>query len=55
MGLVVVNMLDLWKPEEQDIITDTQWIKKKNKEIQERNMCVIDYNKAFDCINHVKQ
>ena len=41
--------------ETRDQITKICWIIKKASEFQENNyFCFIDYNKAFDCVDHNK-
>ena len=45
--------LDLEKAEEPntDQIANIHWIIEKWREFQ-KNICFIDYTKAFDCVNH---
>ena len=44
--------LDLEKPEEtRDQIANIHWIIEKAREFQ-KNICFIDYGKAFDCVDH---
>ena len=43
--------LDLEMAEESDQITNIHWIIKKAREFQ-KNICFIDYAKAFDCVDH---
>ena len=46
--------LDLEKPEEtRDQIANIHWIIEKAREFQ-KNICFIDYGKAFDCVDHNK-
>ena len=46
--------LDLVKAEEPEIkIGNIHWIIKKAREFQ-KNICFIDYAKAFDCVDHNK-
>ena len=45
--------LDLEKPEEPKIKLPTCWIIEKGREFQ-KNICFIDYAKAFDCVDHNK-
>ena len=46
--------LDLEKAEEQrDKIANIHWIIEKAREFQ-KNICFIDYAKAFDCVDHNK-
>ena len=37
----------------RDQIANLSWIFKKAKEVQ-KNICFIDYSKAFDCVDHNK-
>ena len=37
----------------RDQIADTHWIIKKAREFQ-KDICFIDYTKAFDCVDHNK-
>ena len=37
----------------RDQIANIRWIIKKAREF-EKNICFIDYAKAFDCVNHNK-
>ena len=37
----------------RDHIADTHWIIKKAREFQ-KDICFIDYTKAFDCVDHNK-
>ena len=39
------------KPDDQ--ISDIRWIIEKAREFQ-KNICFIDYAKAFDCVDHNK-
>ena len=42
------------KPEEtRDQIANIHWIIEKAREFQ-KNICFIDYGKAFDCVDHNK-
>ena len=45
--------LVLEKAEEPDQIANIHWITKKSREFQ-KNICFIDYAKAFDCVGHNK-
>ena len=45
--------LDLEKAEEPEIVTNLQWVIEKAREFQ-KNICFIDYAKAFDCVDHNK-
>ena len=38
----------------RDQIANTQWIIKKAREFQKKNIyfCFLDYAKAFDCVDH---
>ena len=45
--------LDLEKVEETDQIANIHWIIEKAREFQ-KNICFIDYAKAFDCVDHNK-
>ena len=46
--------LDLEKAEEpENQIADVRWIVEKPREFQ-KNICFIDYAKAFDCVDHKK-
>ena len=46
--------LDLEKAEETtDQIANIDWITEKAREFQ-KNICFIDYDKAFDCVDHNK-
>ena len=39
----------------RDQIANIQWILEKAKEFQENiHFCIVDYMKAFDCVNHNK-
>ena len=45
---------DLEKAEEpENQIADVRWIVEKPRELQ-KNICFIDYAKAFDCVDHKK-
>ena len=44
--------LDLQKAEEPEI-ANIHWITEKAREFQ-KNICFIDYAKAFDCVDHNK-
>ena len=47
--------LDLEKAEEQDQIASIHWIIEKAREFQKNiYFCLIDYDKAFDCVDHNK-
>ena len=47
--------LDLEKAEEPDIKLPTSTGSQKKQEFQENNyFCLIDYTKAFDCVDHNK-
>ena len=46
-------MLDLEKAEESDQLAHICWIIMKAREFQ-KNICFIDYAKAFDCVDHNK-
>ena len=47
--------LDLEKAEEPEIkIANIHWITEKAREFQKKNICFIDYAKAFDCVDHNK-
>ena len=47
-------VLDLEKPEEPEIqIANIHWIIEKARQFQ-KNICLIDYAKAFDCVDHNK-
>ena len=37
----------------RDQIANIHWIIEKTKEFQ-KNICLIDYSKAFDCVDHDK-
>ena len=37
----------------KDQIANIHWIKEKAREFQ-KNICFIDYTKAFDCVDHNK-
>ena len=37
-----------------DQIANIRWIIKKAREFQKKNICFIDYAKAFDCVDHNK-
>ena len=39
----------------RDQTTNIHWIIEKAREFQEKNICFIDYTKAFDCVAHNKQ
>ena len=45
--------LDLEKAEETEQIGNIHWIIKKARQFQ-KNICFIDYAKAFDCVDHNK-
>ena len=45
--------LDLEKVEKTDQIASIHWIIEKAREFQ-KNICFIDYTKAFDCVDHNK-
>ena len=45
--------LDLEKAEEPEIVTNLQWVIEKAREFQ-KNICFIDYAKAFDCVDNNK-
>ena len=48
-------MLVLEKAEEPDQIANIHWIIEKTKEFQKNiYFCIIDYAKAFDCVDHNK-
>ena len=40
----------------RDEIANIHWIIKKAREFQKRkkNVCLVEYVKAFDCVNHMK-
>ena len=46
-------MLDLEKAEEPDQIAHISWNIEKEREFK-KNICFIDYAKAFDCVDHNK-
>ena len=47
--------MDLEKAEEPDKIANIHWIIKKARELQKNiHFCLIDYAKAFDCVDHNK-
>ena len=46
-------MLDLEKAEEPDQIANISWNIEKEREFK-KNICFIDYAKAFDCMDHYK-
>ena len=46
-------MLDLEKAEESDQLAHICWIIMKAREFQ-KNICFIDYTKAFNCMDHNK-
>ena len=47
--------LDLEKAEEPEIKLPTSWIMGKTREFQKNiYFCFIDYDKAFDCVDHNK-
>ena len=47
--------LDLEKAENRDQIANIRWIIKKAREFQKNiYFCLIDYAKAFDCVDHNK-
>ena len=47
--------LDLEKAEETDQIANIRWIIEKAREFQKNiYFCCIDYEKAFDCVDHNK-
>ena len=47
--------LDLEKAVEPDLIANIHWIMQKAREFQKNiYFCFIDYNKAFDCVDHKK-
>ena len=48
-----VFKLELEKAEEPDQIANIHWIIEKAREFQ-KNICFIDYAKAFDCVDHNK-
>ena len=49
-----MDKLDLEKAEEPEIkLTTSCWIIEKTREFQ-KNVCFIDYAKAFDCVDHNK-
>ena len=39
--------------ETRDQITDIRWVIEKAREFQ-KNICLIDFAKAFDCVDHNK-
>ena len=39
--------------ETRDQITDIRWVIEKAREFQ-KNICLIDFAKAFDCVDHIK-
>ena len=45
--------LDLEKAEEPEWIANIRWIIEKAREFQ-KNICFIDYAKAFGCVDHNK-
>ena len=45
--------VDLERAEEPEIKVNIRWIIKKAREFQ-KNICFIDYAKAFDCVDHNK-
>ena len=50
----VSSVLDLEEPEEPEIqIANIHWIIEKARQFQ-KNICFIDYTKAFDCMDHNK-
>ena len=48
-----MSKLDLEKAEETDKIANIRCIIEKAREFQ-KNICFIDYAKAFDCVDHNK-
>ena len=57
MGTENVQMykLDLEKAEEPEQIANIRWIMEKAREFQKNiYFCLIDYAKAFDCVDHNK-
>ena len=47
--------LDLEKAEETDQIANIHWIIENARDFQKKkNICFIDYTKAFDCVYHNK-
>ena len=38
----------------RDQIANIYWITEKAREFQKKNICFIDYAKAFDCVDHNK-
>ena len=49
-----MSKLDLEKAEEPEIKLPTSTGSLKNKRVSEKNICFIDYAKAFDCVDHNK-
>ena len=50
-----VFKLELEKAEEPDQIANIHWIIEKAREFQKNiYFCLIDYAKAFDCVDHNK-
>ena len=45
--------VNLGQAEEPEIKLPTFWIMEKARELK-KNICFIDYAKAFDCMNHNK-
>ena len=49
----ICELLDLQKAEESDQIANICWITEKAREFQKNiYFCFIDYDKAFDCVDH---
>ena len=46
--------LDLEKAEEPDQIANSRWIIEKSKGVPEKHLLLLDYAKAFDCVDHNK-
>ena len=46
--------LDLEKAEEPDQIANSHWIIEKSKGVPEKHLLLLDYAKAFDCVDHNK-
>ena len=46
--------MDLEKAEEPEIKLPTSIGSSKKQEISRKNICFIDYAKAFDCVDHSK-
>ena len=46
--------LDLEKAEKPDQIANSHWIIEKSKGVPEKHLLLLDYAKAFDCVDHNK-